>query len=256
VRIDDRIAARRAGVREDRRRARLARTVWILVGVLVVVGLVLVERSSLVALAEVEVVGTERLEPDEVRRASGLELGTSTLRLQLGQAADRVEQELALVLSADARRLDPLTVEVRVREREPVLLVAGEGEQRYLDRDGVVIDDVDGSEERAGSFPVVELPGPPPAVGGLSADDPTLDNALLAWRGLSGSLRAEVVRYQAAGPDELTMTLRSGVDVRIGRAVRMDEKVRALGAVLADIGDVPVASIDVRAPSAPVVISP
>lgn len=256
MRIDERIAARRAGVREDRRRARLARTLWILTAVLVVVGLVLVERSSLVALAELQVVGTDRLEPDEVRRASGLELGTSTLRLRLGRVAEQLEQELVLVEAAEARRVDPLTVELVVTEREPALVVVGGEERRYLDRDGIVIDEVAADERPAAPLPVVELPGPPPPVGASTEEDPTLDNALEAWRGLSGSLRAEVDRYRAAGPDELTLTLRSGIDVRIGRAVRMDEKVRALGAVLADVGDVPVAQIDVRAPSAPVVVSP
>jgi cell division septal protein FtsQ len=256
VRIDDRIAARRAGVREDRRRARLARTLWVVALVVVLIGLVLIERSSLVALAELRVVGTQRLEPDEVRQASGLELGTSTLRLRLGRAAEQLEQELVLVQTAEARRVDPLTVELIVTEREPVLVVVGEEERRYLDRDGIVIDEVAADERPSASLPVIELPGPPPPVGATSEDDPTLDNAREAWRGLSGSLRAEVEHYRAAGPDELTLTLRSGVDVRIGRAVRMDEKVRALGAVLADIGDVPVAQIDVRAPSAPVVVSP
>lgn len=254
--IDDRIAARRATVREDRRRSRLSRTLWALAAVLLLVGLVLVERSSLVALAEVQVAGTQRLEPDEVRDGSGLELGTSTLRLQLGEAADRVEQMLPLVRSAEARRIDPLTVELVVDEREPALLVVGEEERRYLDRDGVLIDEVGAEEEPPVSLPVIELPGPPPPVGATAAVDPTLANAVTAWRGLSGSLRAEVIRYRASGPDELTLTLRSGIDVRFGRAVRVDEKVRALGAVLADVGDLPVDLIDVRAPGAPVVVSP
>jgi cell division septal protein FtsQ len=254
--IDDRIAARRATVREDRRRARLSRTVWVLMAVVLVVALVLVERSSLVALAEIQVVGTVRLEPDEVRAASGLELGTSTLRLDLSRAAARVEETLPLVHVATARRLDPLTVELAVEERQPALVVAGEGQRRFLDREGVVIDDVGAEETPAASLPVIELPGPPPPVGASAAVDPTLANAVAAWQGLSGSLRAEVVRYRAAGPDELTLALRSGIDVRFGRAVRVDEKVRALGAVLADVGDVPVEVIDVRAPSAPVVVSP
>ncbi|MFP4311919.1 MAG: cell division protein FtsQ/DivIB [Nitriliruptoraceae bacterium] len=252
--IDDRIAARRASVREDRRRARLRRTVWALVVLGVVGALVLVERSSLVALAEVQVQGTERLQEEEVRAASGLELGTSTLRLALDAAAEEIERELPLVQRAEARRLDPLTVELVVVERTPVLVAEGQGTRRYLDREGVVIDEVAADEDP--HLPVIELPAPPPAVGSHAADDATLENAVAAWRGLSGSLRAEVRRYQAAGPDELTLTLGSGVDVRLGRAVRMDEKVRALGAVLADVGDTPVAMIDVRAPSAPVVVAP
>jgi cell division protein FtsQ len=254
--IDERIAARRATVRSDRRRARFARTLWTILALVLVVALVLVERSSLVALAEVQVEGTQRLEPDEVREASGLTLGTSTMRLPLGDVADRIEGALPLVHTAEARRLDPLTVVLEVTEREPALVVEGEGQRRYLDRDGVLIDEVGPDEEPPATLPVVELPGPPPDVGSRSADDPTLDNARAAWAGLSGPLRAEVVRYRAAGPDELTMELASGIEVRFGRAVRVDEKVRALGAILADVGDTPIALIDVRAPGAPVVVAP
>ncbi len=251
--IDDRIAERRASVRDDHRRSRLRRTGWAL-GLLVLLGaLVAVERSALVALEEVTVAGVERLEPEEVIAAADLEVGTSTLRLGLRAASDRVE-ELPLVREASARRIDPLTVLLEVEGRRPELVVAGGGERRYLDRDGVVIDDVGPGEEPASSWPVIELASEPPVPGQRVDDDAALANAHAVWRGLSGSLRAETVRYRAAGPDELTLELASGVGVRFGRAERVDEKVRALGAVLEDIGDTPVEKIDVRAPSAPVVI--
>ena len=114
--VDERIAARRREVREDRRRRRLRRTIMVAVALVLVVVGVLVERSSLVALAEVRVTGTERLDVRTVRRAADLELGTSTLRLPLGEARERVEA-LPLVASAEVRRLDPLTVLVEVTER-------------------------------------------------------------------------------------------------------------------------------------------
>ncbi|MFW5933416.1 MAG: cell division protein FtsQ/DivIB, partial [Actinomycetota bacterium] len=125
------------------------------------------------------------------------------------------------------------------------------GERRMIDRDGVVL-----PEEERGQLPVVVLDQAPPAVGGEVDDDPALDNAFRAWRGLSGPIRSEVVRYMAAGEDELELELDNGVTVRFGRASRVDEKVRALGAVLADVGDTPIEAVDVRAPGAPVVVGP
>jgi cell division protein FtsQ len=163
---------------------------------------------------------------------------------------ERVE-ELPLVRSADARRLDPLTVLIEVVEREPVLTVQGRGEHVLVDRDGIVL-----AEGRVDELPVVRLREAPPAPGEQVEEHPALANAHRAWRSLSGPLRADVVRYDARDPDDLTLRLRSGVDVRFGRAERVDEKVRALGAVLEDLGDTPVAAIDVRAPSAPVVTPP
>jgi cell division septal protein FtsQ len=254
--IDERIAQRRAEVREQRRRVRLRRTVFVVLLALVIAGFVLLERSALVALEEVEVDGTERLTADQVRAAAGLELGTSTLRLRLRPAEERVT-DLPLVRSAEARRVDPLTVRIEVVERTPAVLAEGAGERSLLDRDGIVI--VAGeavADEPLEGLPVVRLPDAPPAVGGVAGDDPALANAFEVWRGLSGALRAEVLRYDAQGPDELTLQLRSQVEVRFGRADRLDEKVRALGAVLDDVGSTPVEAIDVRAPSAPVVIGP
>jgi cell division protein FtsQ len=246
--IDERIAERRATVREERRRARLRRT-RVVVVLLVLVGLlVAVERSPLVGLDRIEVAGTERLDPDEVRSAAALPLGSSTLRLRLGEATARVEL-LPLVRRVRIQRLDPLSVRIEVLEREPSLVVTGRGRQRLVDRDGVVI--ADGA---VAGLPVVALREAPPEVGGDVTDVPALANAHRAWRGLSGDLRVTVARYEARGPDDLWLELSSGVEVRFGRAERVDEKVRALGAILGDVGDTPVQVIDVRAPSAPVVV--
>jgi cell division protein FtsQ len=246
--IDERIAERRASVRGERRRARLRRTRVAVVVLLLAGLLVALERSPLVGLDRIEVTGTDRLEPEEVRAAADLPLGSSTLRLRLGEATARVET-LPLVRRARIQRLDPLSVRIEVQEREPSLIAAGRGRQVLVDRDGVVIADgaVDG-------LPVVALRDAPPEVGEDVTAVPALANAHRAWRGLSGDLRVAVARYDARGPDDLWLELRSGVEVRFGRADRIDEKVRALGAILGDVGDTPVQVIDVRAPSAPVVI--
>jgi cell division protein FtsQ len=251
--IDERIAERRAAVRDDQRRGRLRRSRRVVLLVLVLAGLVALERSPLVGLEEVEVVGTERLTPSQVSDAAELQLGTPTLRLGLQAVTERVEA-LPLVRRATARRTDPLSVRIEVTERDPALVVSGADALRYLDREGVVIDDLAPDEQPPPSLPLVALSDPPPAVGELVAADPALANAYAVWSALTGPLRAEVAVYRAAGPNELTLELVSGIEVRFGRAERTDEKVRALGAVLDDIGDTPVLSIDVRAPQAPVVI--
>jgi cell division protein FtsQ len=246
--IDQRIAERRRQIRGERRRWRLRRTL-VVVGLLVLaVVLVLVERSALVGLEEIEVAGVDRLDVDEVLEAADLALGTSTLRLRLGAVEERVEG-LPLVHDATARRLDPLTVRIEVTERRPVLNVSGGDGPVMVDRDGIVID-----EGRVEGLPEIRLTGEVPRPGELVAADPGLANAHEAWRTLSGPLRSEVLRYDAAGRDELVLHLRSGIEVRFGRAERVDEKVRALGAVLDDVAEAEIAVIDVRAPSAPVVV--
>lgn len=223
--------------------------VLVIVLLLLVVG-ILVERSSLVALDEVRVVGTHRLTADQVREAANLRLGTSTLRLRLDRARARVE-DLPLVAEADIRRLDPLTVEITVTEREPAMMVVAGRRAVLLDETGVLL-----LEGRDPNLVVIDVPAPTPLPPLGERPDPgtALGNAVAFHQELSGPLRAEIVRYQASGPSDLEAELAGGVRAILGEAVRVDEKVRALGAVLEDLGAEQVSAIDVRAPGAPVVI--
>lgn len=248
VKVDERIVERRRQVREERRRSRLRRTVTIAV-LVVLAGLAFaLERSSLVALAEIRVEGTDRLPPETIIEAADLPLGTSTLRLRLGAAEQRVEA-LPLVADATVRRLDPLTVLVSVREREPVAVVTGGEAAALVDDEGVVI--ATGSES---GLAVIDLgTARPPSPGAHVASVPPLANAHAAMRQLPGPLRTEIVRYDAVADDDVQIVLADGTRVRLGRAERIDEKARALGAVLEDLDGRTVTSIDVRAPSRPVV---
>lgn len=212
------------------------------------------ERSPLVALEAVEVVGTRRLDPDVIRDAAGLPLGTSTLRLRLRAARQRVEA-LPLIRSATVRRVDPLTVRIAVRERRPVLLLDGHGADALVDVEGVVLAHGDASRSGAfgGGLPTLVTTAAPPAPGGSVTDAPGAAHAFAVYRGLPGPLRAQVDRYVAHGHDGVTLVLSDGVPVRFGRADRIDEKARALGALLEELAGTSVAGIDVRAPRNPVV---
>ena len=246
--IDEKIAERRRAIREGRRRSRLRRTVTVVLLLALVAGLVALERSALVGLEEIRVAGTDRVDEEVVRAATELELGTSTLRLRLGRVEERVAR-LPAVRVASARRVDPLTVLIEVVEREPRLVAESEGGHALVDRDGVLL-----GEGRARGLPRIRIDGGLPEVGSTVAEDAALENAFRAWRGLTGPLRTEVVRYDAAGVDDLVLQLESGIAVRFGRAHRIDEKVRALGVILEDIDDAEISEIDVRAPSSPVVV--
>lgn len=246
--MDARIRERRRQVREQHRLLRRRRTLTV-AGILIVVAVLAgIERSPLVAVEQVEVTGVQRLEPAVVLGAADVPLGTSTVRLQLHEIEARVEA-LPLVRRAEARRADPLTVHIAVVEREPALEVRGVDRTVLVDREGVVIED-----GALGGLPVVVLVEPAPQVGARVTTVPSLANAHAVWRGLSGPLRAGVAHYHAGAPDELVLVLHNGVEVMFGRAERLDEKVRALGAVLEDVGDTGVRVIDVRAPRAPVVL--
>lgn len=245
--MDARISARRAEVRAARRRARLRRTLLVLLALGVAAGGVALERSAVLAVARVDVVGLERLDRDAVLAAADVPLGTPILRVRTGRVATAVAA-LPLVRRAEVDRVGPTALRVAVEERRPVLVASGRGRAVLLDRDGVAV--APGSEA---GLPTVVLAAPPPEVGRSAVDDAALANAHRAWVGLSGPLRARVVRLIAPDAERLELVLDSGVRVRFGRAEDLAAKVRALGAVLADTAGSGVTVIDVRVPAVPTV---
>lgn len=243
--MDHRIAQRRRVVRKQRQHSRLRRTLTVLVLAAVATAAVVLERSPLLALADVRVEGTERLSPVAVEQTANLPLGAPSLRLDLGAAEDRVEA-LPLVAAAAATRVDPVTVAITVEERQPQLAATDGRRTVLVDADGVVL-----ARGSAGGLPRIELVRVPEP--GAPDREPALANAQAIYQALSGPLRALTKRYLATGPNDLELVLVDGTRVRFGRAERIDEKVRALGAVLEHRSGEPPAIVDVRAPAAPVV---
>lgn len=245
--VNERIARRRAEVRGARRRRRLRRTLTVLVVAAVVVGLVALERSSLVALADLEVTGLERLEEQDVVAAAGVHEGMSVLRIRLGTVTERVEQ-MPLVDRAEVSRIGALGLRIEVHEAAPVLTARFPSASLLVSEQGLVL-----GEGEAPGTPVVDVGGPTPEAGERVGSVPALAVAHAVLLQLPGPLAALVERADARAADDLRLVLEGGVVVRWGDATRTDEKVRAVGAVLEDLGARAVSVVDVRAPMAPTV---
>lgn len=245
--VDGRIAERRAEVRAARRRARLRRTVLVLCLLLLASGAVWFARSEHAEIRTIVVEGAVRLEAEEVVSASGLAVGDDALLVWPPRVALAIEQ-LPLVRSADVSRRGLRDVVLRVVERAPVYAVTYRGEDVLVDRDGIVIDR--GGDAR---LPSVLVLSAPPRPGESVAGQEALANAHRVWTGLSGPIRSRVVAMRAPDTDGLELTLDDGIVVRFGRAELMEEKVRALGAVLSDVEGTEVTLVDVRVPGFPVV---
>ncbi|MDQ4131000.1 MAG: FtsQ-type POTRA domain-containing protein, partial [Actinomycetota bacterium] len=245
--MDSRIEQRRIEARRERAISR-RRVAVCLASVLALFGVAAwLEQSPLLALSEVEVVGTRRLSPDEVREAAALGLGTSTLRLRLGHARERVEA-LPLVRSAAVRRADPLRVRITVVERRPILVLAAAGGEVLVDAEGIVV-----APGGQAGLPVITTSAPEPLPPGASVSElPEAWNAFAVATSLPGPLRADVLRYEGRGRNDVVLVLGSGLRARFGRAEDVGEKSRALGALLSELeASAPGASVDVRVPSNP-----
>lgn len=245
--VNERIAQRRAQVRAARRRRRLRRTVAVLVVLVVAVGLVLLERSSLVALAEVEVTGLERLDEGDVLAAAGVQPGMSVLRIRLGAIEEQVGA-LPLVEHVEVQRVGPLGLRIDVVEAAPALTARFPTSSVLVSEQGLVL-----GEGEAPGTPEVEVRGRAPEAGQTVAASGTLAAAHEVVLSLPGPMLALVDHARVAAPDDVRLVLTSGVEVVWGDASRGDEKARALGAVLEDLDGRVVQLVDVRAPMAPTV---
>ena len=245
--VDGRIAGRRAEVRAARRRARLRRTLLVLTLIALAGAAVWFEQSEYATVLGVEVEGTVRLDVDTIIAASEVDVGDSVARVRPRRVSARVA-DLTLVRSVEVTRRDLRYVVIRVVEREPVYSAVHRRGSVLVDREGVIIDV--GADSR---LPVVRLATAPPAPGGLVASHAALANAHRVWTGLSGPLRSRVLEIRAADEDGLEIVLDDGPVVRFGRAEMMEEKVRAMGAILDDVAGSEVTLIDVRVPGFPVI---
>lgn len=245
--VDGRIAERRAEVRAARRRARLHRTLLVVVVLVLLGALAWFARSEHAQVRSVTVEGAELLAVDEVVEASGVVLGDSALTLWPPRVELAVER-LPLVRMADVSRRRLRDVVVTVLERAPVYTVTYRGVTTLVDRDGVLI--ARGDDPR---LPSLRLVTAPPSPGGTVVEHAALANAHRVWTGLSGPIRSRVVAMAAPDEDGLELTLDDGMVVRFGRAELMEEKVRALGAVLDDVAGTEVTLVDVRVPGFPIV---
>jgi cell division protein FtsQ len=245
--VEERIAQRRAEVRSARRVLRLRRTLLIALSVMLLGVAVWFEGSEHATVLDVQVAGVLRSDPQDVISASGVGVGDAALRLRPASIARDIER-MTLVRSATVRRPGLRVIAIEVHERAPVYTVLYRTSELLVDRDGVVI-----AMGRESELPVVEVVTPPPQPGELVAAHAALANAHRAWTGLSGPLRSRVVGMRAPSIDGLEMRLDTGQSVRFGRAEQLEEKVRALGAILDDVAGSEVLVVDVRVPGFPVV---
>jgi cell division protein FtsQ len=156
-------------------------------------------------------------------------------------AVARSVESLPQVASAEVRRRWTGTVEISVREREPVAVV-GTGERAVVvDADGLVLADApDGS-----TLPIVAGVG---AAAGSSISE-RQRQAVAVVAGLPDELAAEVAeaRRTRAG---VVLELDDGIEVRWGDVDGSDAKAESLAVLLAQADRPTIATIDVTVPRA------
>jgi cell division protein FtsQ len=216
-RIEPRIRERRIEVRRSAGRRRL---VWLVVAVAVVavvVGALAVVGSPLfdVEADSVRVEGAVYADPAMVQAVIDDLVGTPVLLV------DRrgIEDDLERIPWVDTARVTtrlPHSATIEIRERRPLATFQGpDGRFRVIDRDGRVLDVIDGQP-----IAYVLLTGPDHTdLTAGSFAPPAYAAAAELVQALTSSVRGRVVSIDVTGDgSSLTMALDDGIEVRFGAA--------------------------------------
>jgi cell division protein FtsQ len=240
-----RARAERAETRRFTRRTRRRR-----IGVLVVVaalGLVaalisVAVFSPILALREIRVDGTARLDPAAVRDAVSGQLGTPLALLDEGRIRTELSQ-FTSIRSYVTELVPPGTLVIHVVERSPLGVVATAAGFDVVDAAGVVLES---SPSRPAALPLLELD----AEGSQGAGFAAMAEVLVA---LPPEVLAQVDSISARTRDDVTLAL-SGSDQRVvwGSAADSDRKAAILAALLARFASAGPGEYDVSAPGSAV----
>ena len=269
------ISERRAEVEDQTQRSR-TRRLMILTGLVVVVLLAFAStQSALLDVDEVRIVGAERVSTEYLRAAAGVELGTPILGLD----TDEIEERLLLL--PEVRTVSAATswrgvVTVEIIERLPVARLDSPDGTVVVASDGLVLSVIDRRVEPADptlaqdpdlgqEATEVDLAPLPPGIAALpeiagamfvtergEQIPEVLNDALTVATELPGDIASITERIDIT-VDSLVLSTPGGGAISLGDARDLDEKFEAVRAFLAQVDLSCLETLNVRAPSAPVI---
>ncbi len=247
-RIDPRMRARREAVIEGRRRRRRRITVVVLVVATLAAAGYLAVQSSLLAVRSLDVEGALHTSPDSIRSALGVSTGQHMLDVDEPAAAERVKA-LPWVETATVERRWPGTVQVAVTERTIKAVVPdGAGGWLLVDGTGRVL----GPTEPISHQFVPHILGLPPAGIGKQMN-PNIAGPLAVASKLTVSLGGRIASLSVSPEGTVDAKLQPRGTAWLGRPDdRLDDKMRALQTVLAQVDLHDLCRLDLRVPSNPV----
>lgn len=225
-------------------------------GAALTLGGVAVWDAPVLDLRTVEVGGNARVAARDVVVASKLSDADHLLRISTARVASSV-QESPWVSAAEVERILPSTVRITVVERTPAAVVPVGTASWFVDRDGIVLEQVPAGTT-APSFEGVRLPVvadlPIEAVlPGKRVGVPQYRQSLTVLHSLPAAVRERVTVVRAPTPDGIALELSNGPAILFGSAEALRDKVFAVRALMekATAEGLQLAAIDVRVPTRP-----
>lgn len=186
-------------------------------------------QSALFTVDQIAVVGTSRLLPATVIAISGLTRGERLFAVDAGAALRRLRAD-ARIKAAHVEIRPPHTVLVRIVERVPVVALAAGAGFALLGDDLVVVavgPDASGLPEVVDRIRAVPWARPgAPVVSGAAR------TAVAALPAIPPAMRADLQRIVVAAGQDLTLVLRSGIEVRAGGPTGLADRLAQVPHVL------------------------
>ncbi len=286
------IIERRASVEEQSQRSRQRRLIALAVVVVAILLAGASTQSALLDVDEIRIVGAERTPSDELRDATGVELGMPLLGLDTGEIEERL-MGLPEVASVTASSSWGGVVTVEVNERLAVARIESPDGTVVVAADGLVLDVIDRRVEtsviEAATGEIGETAEPAETTNTAGPDSDDLDEAAMELAPLAPEIAAlpeiagAIFRTERGKsipdvlddaltvanelpPDIASITERveitvnslvlrtvGGSDISLGDARDLDEKFDAIRAFLAQVDLSCLETLSVRAPSVPVI---
>jgi hypothetical protein len=270
-----RIRARRAEVEDQSQRSRQRKLIAFAIILVVLLLAAASTQSALFDVDEVRVVGTARTSPEYLREVAGVDLGTALLGLDTAAIEERLlELPEVDTVSASASWRGVVTVEIN--ERVPVARIESSAGTVVVADDGIVLEIiertvVDSSVVEAATSPGVDpdtpiefVPLPPevealPEIAGAifvterGKQIPTvLEDALIVATILPDDIAVITERVEIT-VDSLVLKVVGGGLISLGDSRDLAEKFDAVRAFLAQVDLSCLDTLNVRAPSVPVI---
>ena len=199
--------------------------------------------SPALAIKEIYVTGTERIQPELISKALQGHIGTPLPLLDENAVATSLAS-FALIESFSATAVPPNGLQVKISERQAISIVAVKGERWLYDPAGVKVAQATGSEE----LPEIQISEEP-------RNSQRYKNAIDVLMALPEDLLHQVEYIEARSKDDVQMSLRTSRDQRIIWGDSSDSvlKSKVLQALMANHRKTQSVTFDVSSPNAPVV---
>jgi cell division protein FtsQ len=199
--------------------------------------------SPALAIKEIYVTGTNRIQPELISKALQSHIGTPLPLLDENEVAESLAS-FALIESFSATAVAPNGLQIRISERQAISIVNLNGERWLFDPAGVRVAKATGTD----ILPEI-----------LISEDPKnsqrYSNAIDVLLALPEQLLDQVEFIEARSKDDVQMSLRSSRDQRIIWGDSSDSvlKSKVLQALMANHRKSQSVTFDVSSPNAPVV---